>query len=562
MTNIISIAPEGLSRWVTMSAPGAPPAGIEQRCTRDYLQKAIAHLGDVEVVTASIITAGQYEMPRPPYDLPGIPLPERLMVGDLPHFCDVQVHVRGPGGHVARVMVWVPLHWNGRFLGSVGGGNRTESLLLMPEFLRTLTLPAALRNGFATAQTDGANRDRRHSEWGLVEERGELDWELIRNCAHRSTHEMTVIGKAVTAAIHGRAPKYSYIAGCSGGGRQALMEAQRYPEDYDGIWSSDPAINWTRFTPADLWPALVMKELGVLPPAKLEAFRAAAIEACDGLDGLRDGIIGAFDPCDFDPKKLIGRATAAGTITATDVEVMTKIWEGPRTRNGDFLWYGVRPGTESWGNNFAATGVCLTGEVDGRLEPKPFDIPIAYLRAWVLKDLTWDWRSLTFEQFEALFERSVREFAEIATDDPYLFAFRARGGKLIISHGANDQVIPASGSVDYYRRVIEAIGSEEDTKTFARLFITEGDGHGTSLNPGPGVTLADAMTALMKWVEEDQVPDQIIAKEINHGTGAVLATRPVYAYPMVPQYRGQGNPQEASSFNPVHFSERAKLVRR
>lgn len=562
MSSMMSIAPTGLARWVTMDAHSVPPAGIEERCTRDYLQKAIAHLGNVEVVAASIITAGQYEMPRPPYDLPGIPLPERMMIGDLPHFCDVCVHVRGPSGHVAKVMVWVPLHWNGRFLGSVGGGNRTESLLLMPEFLRTLTLPAALRNGFATAQTDGGNRDRRASEWGLIEETGELDWELIQNCAHRSTHDMTVIGKAVTTAIHGSAPKYSYIAGCSGGGRQALMEAQRYPEDYDGIWSSDPAINWTKFVPADLWPALVMKELGVLPPAKLEAFRVAAIDACDGLDGLRDGIIGAFDPCDFDARTLIGQSTAAGVITATDAEVMMKIWEGPRTRSGDFLWYGLRPGAESWGNNWAATGVCSTGEVEGKVEPKPFDIATAYMRAWVVKDLQWDWRTLTFEQFETLFERSVRELSDIATDSPDLSAFRARGGKLIISHGANDQVIPAAGSVDYYRRVIETIGSEHETKTFARLFITEGDGHGTSLDPGPGVTLADAMTALMKWVEEEQAPDQIIAKSINYGTGAVLATRPVYSYPMVPQYRGQGNPNEASSFVPVHFSERARLGER
>jgi hypothetical protein len=121
-----------------------------------------------------------------------------------------------------------------------------------------------------------------------------------------------VIGKAVTGAVHGTAPEYSYFQGCSGGGRQALMQAQRYPADYDGIWSANPAINWTKMVPAEL-----------------EAFRAAAVAACDGADGLRDGVIGAFDSHEFDPAQLVGEPTADGVITEPDAEVMRKIWEGP-----------------------------------------------------------------------------------------------------------------------------------------------------------------------------------------------------------------------------------------
>lgn len=562
MVEIKSIAPKGLARWVEMDEQAVTDRSVEARCTRDFLQKAIGHLGDVEVVSASVVTSGQFEEPPLPYDLPGISLPARVVVENLPHFCDVLVQLRGAGGHVAKITVWVPLRWNGRFLGTAGGGNRTNVPLGLPEFLRNVTLPVALRNGFAAAMTDGGNRDRRHSEWGLIDATRQLDWELIQNWVHRSTHEMTIIGKAVTEAIHCAPPKYSYIAGCSGGGRQALMEAQRYPEDYDGIWASDPAINWTKFIPSEMWPALVMKHGVMLPPAKLDAFRAAAIEAGDGVDGLRDGIIGAFDPCDFDAKKLIGHATAAGIITAADAETMAKIWEGPRTRSGDFLWYGLRPASESWGNNFAGTGLCLTREVGGRLEPQPFDISSAYFRAWLVRDPKWDWRTLTFEQFETLFERSVRELSDLATDDPDLAAFRSRGGKLIISHGANDEVIPASGSVDYYRRVIERMGSEEVTKSFARLFITEGDGHGTWRDPGPGLTIANAMAALMKWVEEGEAPDEIMAETIDLGTGSTVATRPVYAYPMVPSYRGAGDPNDASSFVPAHLSERTTMLSR
>jgi hypothetical protein len=557
MNETITIAPHGIALWVQIDTQADTASEIEKRCDREFLQQAIGQLGEIEVIAASVVTSGRYEAPPLAYDLPGVQLPDRIIVDDLPPFCDIQVKLRGAGGHVAKITIWVPLSWNGRFLGTVGGGNRTDSVFGFPEILRTMTLPTALRNGFSTSMTDGANRKRRFADWGLIEGTDEIDWELTRNWVYRSTHDMTVIAKAVTKAIHGAAPRYSYVAGCSGGGRQALMEAQRYPEDYDGIWASDPAINWTKFIPAELWPALVMKEYGAaLAPAKFEAFRAAAIEACDGVDGLRDGIIGAFDPCAFDARLLIGHPTDAGVISEVDANVMNRIWEGPRTRSGSFLWYGLRPGTESWGSNPFGAALCLTKEVGGQLEAQPFEIATAYFRAWLVKNLHWDWRTLTFEVYEMLFERSVRELSDLATDDPNLSAFRGRGGKLIISHGGNDQVIPAAGSVDYYRRVIEAIGSEENTKSFARLFITEGDGHGTGLNPRPGLMMSDAMTALMMWVEKGVAPDEIIAKTVDAATGAIAATRPVYAYPMVPSYRGEGNPNDASSFAPVHLSER------
>jgi hypothetical protein len=547
-----------------MNVQPASSASVEERCTRDFLQKAIGHLGVLEVVEVSVNRSGQYQMRPPHFDYPEVmanAMPKSRVIEGLPPFCEVLVQARAPSGHVTTITVWIPLAWNGRFLGTCGGGTRPDTYLEMPDILRVAPPPIALRNGFSTAWTDGGIRDRRHSAWGLNLETREVEWELTENWVHRSTHEMTVVAKAVTEAIYGVPAKYSYLTGGSGGGRQAMMEAQRYPDDYDGIWVADPAINFTKLMPALIWPALVMRWNGVvLPVAKLEAFRDAAIEACDGLDGLRDGIVGAFDPCEFDARKLVGRVTSAGVITEADAVTMAKIWDGPRTRNNDFLWYGLRPSSESWGKTIPGMGSYLSAEVKGKLEPQPHEVGLDFLKAWVARDPDLDWKTITPEYFEELFERSVGAVPDLATDNPDLSAFRNRGGKLILSHGADDQSIPVSGSTEYYRQVTQMIGSEDETRSFFRLFISEGDGHCVCCHPGPGLTTATAMAALMKWVEDGEAADEIMASELDFATGATLATRPVYAYPMVPRYKGEGDPKDASSFVPVHFSARARAA--
>jgi feruloyl esterase len=181
----------------------------------------------------------------------------------------------------------------------------------------------------------------------------------------------------------------------------------------------------------------------------------------------------------------------------------------------------------------------------------PFDIALGYLKAWIAQDPDWDWRTLTFAEYEAMFRRSVEAFSAIAADDSDLSQFRDCGGKIIISHGSCDQVIPAAGTIDYYDRVIEAMGSLEETRSFARMLICDGDGHGVCLDPGPGLTVADALVALMKWVEEGDAPEQIVGKTYDMASHAVKATRPVYAYPMVTRYSGSGDPAAASSYVPV-----------
>lgn len=557
MTDDALIEPQGLepSREGSESELPFTGPGLLERCTKAYLQSALGHFEGVEVSRASVNRSGRFVAAKPTTGMPGVA--DEVIVDDLPDFCDVEVLLTGPGGHVARIAIWVPIAWNGRFMGTAGGGLRTEMPFGLPPYLRAMTMDFPLRRGFATAKTDGANRKPQPAAWGLLEGTDQIDWPLTESWIHRSTHDMTVVAKAVIEALHGRPPRFSYLIGCSGGGRQALVTAQRYPEDYDGIWSSDPAINLPRMVLSEIWPALVMKEAGnPLPPAKLEAFRSAAIAACDGLDGLRDGVIGAFDPLHFDARSVIGTVTDAGPLTALDAEVMTRIWQGPHTSAGEFLWYGLRPGTESWGRNLLATGLCETREVDGKYEILPADIAVGFIQAWVVRDLAWDWKTLTFDQYEQFYQLAGTELASLGSDDPDLSSFRAAGGKIIISHGANDQLIPPEGTIQYYGRVIDALGSEKAVRSFARLFITEGDGHALFTETGPGLLLEDGIEALLNWVEKNEAPEEITARRMDFATRAELANRPVYAYPNVPQYRGEGDPLTSAAFMPVPLSSR------
>ena len=533
------------------------PEGILDRCTVPAVQAAVAHLDGVRVVSVTVNTSGHH------CEQAGDAMPENLeaitahrgeaaeaaVERDLPDFCDVRLE-QTVGGHVVRTTVWAPLDWNGRFFGLGGQGNRASAPWIYPDVVRIASLPRVLRNGFAAAETDAGNRDERFADWGLDLESGELDWELVRNWVHRSTHDMTLIGKAVTTAIQGAPPAYSYFQGTSGGGRQAMMQAQRYPQDYDGVWSSDPGINWTRMIPATLWPAVVMNEYGnVLPPAKLRAFRQAAIEA-SGPDARRDGFISTPEAPAWDPHELIGAPTEAGEITARDAMVMQKIWEGPRTPDGAFLWFGLRPGAESWGDNLFGSGTVTSVLENGVLTAVPFEIGRAY-GAWLFRDPRWDWRTLTTRNFHQMMEISVRDFAELDTTDPDLSGLRDSGGKLLLSHGLDDEIVTPSGTLHYFQRVFETMGGVEATSAFARLFLSPGEGHSHVTAAGPGLTLARGMAALMEWVENGRAPDSIPTERRDAATGEITMTRLVCAHPGVASYIGSGDPRAAANFTCV-----------
>jgi hypothetical protein len=449
----------------------------------------------------------------------------------MPQSCQVHAVVtHPPAGDAVNIDIWMPIrNWNGRFQGVGGGGYAGGS----PQ-----SLGGPVSQGYAAASTDtghpGASGDF------ALDANGRLNWQLIRDNAYLGVHDMTVVGKAMTAAFYGRPASYAYWNGCSTGGRQGLSEAQRYPDDYDGILSVAPAINWSRFIPAEIWPQLVMLSASdFLPQCKFNAFQAAAVEACDEVgDAVRDGVIGDPTKCRFDPRRLIGTMTPCGSITAQDAMVVQRILDGPRTSGGDFLWYGLTPGT-SMG---ALANTSSAGDVTSGA---PFPIALTHLSVWLLQNPSWDWHTLTYGQFEQLFIQSVEQYTSvIGTDDPDLGSFKRSNGKLLIWHGLADQLIFPQGTLQYYQRVVDAMGGTSKTEDFARLFLAPGVGHCAG---GAGPAPADALGPLVDWVERGRAPKVLDAIR-RDATGAIVQTRQVCLYPQIAVYRGRGDVQSASSF--------------
>jgi feruloyl esterase len=442
--------------------------------------------------------------------------------------CRVVATVNHPPAHDrVKVFIGLPMKgWNGRFRGNGGGGFSGGSA-------NSVRGPVA--QGYAAGATD-TGHDGGSGSFALRPD-GSLDWPAIQANAYLGIHDMTVVGKALTKAFYGKAPRYSYFVGNSTGGRQGLMEAQRFPDDYDGIIAGCPAINWHRFLACDIWPQVVMLDAkNFVPKSKLDAVTAAAVAACDASDGVTDGVIDDPAACTYDPKVLIGTDVGGTTFTAADAEVVRRIWEGPRGHDGRFLWYGLARGTDL---------SALAGTAGSPLDGRPFTIALDWIRFFLVKNPQWDWRTLTPADFELLWNQSVEEFgALIATDNPDLTSFRDRGGKVIITHGLADQLIPAPGSIQYYQRVQQQMGGPTRTADFARLFLAPGVDHGFR---GAGATPVGLMDAILGWVESGKAPERIDA-EVRDKNGKVIRTRPLFPYPQIAKYKGSGSTDDAANF--------------
>lgn len=427
-----------------------------------------------------------------------------------------------------RVTVWIGLpltNWNGRFQGTGGGG----FLGGHPNNLR-----GPVRLGFSAGATDTGHEGGSGS---FALDGCRQNWQAIINNAYLGIHEMTVVGKALTKAFYGKPPRYSYFTGGSMGGRQGLAEAQRYPEDYDGIISACPAVSFHRFVPASLWPQVVMLEMSnFVSRAKLDAATAAAVAACDERDRVKDDVIDDPLRCDFDPKALVGTKVGNETFTERDAEVLRKIWDGPRTHDGRPIWSGLERGADLF--PYAGTG-------GSPLKGKPFSIALDYWIYFLAQDAKWDWTTLTYAGFEQFWIKSVEQFGEVyGTDNPDLTRFRDRGGKLVMYHGMADQLIPAGGVIQYYERVQERMGGAKATAKFARLFLVPGVDHGFR---GAGATPTGVNESIVRWVEDGKAPDKLVAEKRDKD-GKVIRTRPLYPYPQAATYKGSGSTADEKNF--------------
>jgi hypothetical protein len=381
----------------------------------------------------------------------------------------------------------------------------------------------------------------------LLHEPGVVNLPLLYDFAYVALDDLTKIAKQVVETFYGRQAEYSYWSGCSTGGRQGMAQAQRFPENYDGILSVAPAMNWASFVVAELWPQVLMNEMGVHPPmCELHAITEAAIEACDELDGVKDGLVAAHGQCSFDPSTLVGtKIDCQGKehhISQEAATIAVETWQGPRNAAGDIEWPGLPheasfyiPKAGPFGG-LVQTDCPPTTPSDGKkCGGVPFVVSVSYVRHLLAKDTTFEVSSLTREDFFQLLHKSRQEWMSVMdTADPDLSAFKAAGGKMLHWHGIADQLIPVNGSSNYYSRV-EAL--DPDVRDFYRYFEVPGVTH---CSGGPGLFPATALDSLVAWVEKGQAP--------GSSEGVVGdVKRPICAWPLAAAYKG-GDVNRPSSF--------------
>lgn len=369
-------------------------------------------------------------------------------------FCNVTITYTHPGqDDTINVQVWLPLEgWNGRFQG-VGGGGWSGSL-------GSLLMSPAIAAGYAAASSD-AGHDIALTPayvpdaWAQISP-GNVNMYLLQDFAHIALNDMAIIGKAITASYYGKPASYSYWYGCSAGGRQGLMLAQRYPGAYDGILATAPAIDWASLMMANFWPQQVMNRLGMTASScEMEAFRREAIQACDGLDGLIDGIIADSRQCNFSPQSVVGKSfhcdsdDSQRALSAEGAEVISAFWTGPRSAKAGISWPGVSKDADP---------VLLTSlEHVGAMKQLSTQTIMSdsWMRLFVSKDPSLNLSNLSEEAYFSMFHTSTSQYVSIiSANDPNLSGFRDAGGKMITWHGLADQLITPRSTEDYYKRVL------------------------------------------------------------------------------------------------------------
>jgi len=401
-----------------------------------------------------------------------------------------------------------------------------------------------------------------------------LNYNRIDDFGYLAQHLMAVESKYVIDQYYGVGAHYSFWNGCSTGGRQGLMEAQRYPKDFNGVLAGAPALNWPQFMVAQLWPQLVMEwNNDYLSTCKEDLVNTTLQEHCPDQDGQIDGV---FDPRTCDVlgvlDSLIGTVTPCGTFTAQDALVVEEIWQGPRYSgsqsdllHGVPVWFGLEPGASLDGFEAApgvpitfppgipgfpagttGFGMAVTYQLpDGQLTGAPFTPSEDWLEKWVTQNPSFVYTDLTYQDYFSDFVKSGQLFDyALATDNPDLQSFKAAGGKLIMWQGLADQLIFTGDSINYYNQVLAANGGIAATEQFMRYFLAPGVGHcGT---PGPGsIAPTNPMQQVIDWVEHGQAPTVLNASGSINGQAV---TRPLCPYPDPDAVYTGGDPTEASSY--------------
>ncbi|EYB23500.1 hypothetical protein FG05_13975 [Fusarium graminearum] len=511
---------------ISLLFQGLPGVYSKPTCTDETFKSIKLDNAEILSINANVSSIELPELPTNEWPIPA---------GSPPiNVCKVVVTYTHPGWNdTINAYVWLPISgWNERFVGVGGGGWSTGDV---PD----LGPPAS--KGYAAVTTDGGRpmTNRQSMDWALTKS-GHLNWPPLQNFAAVSLDDATTVGKAVTEAYFGKAPKYSYWNGCSTGGRQGHMMAQRYPTQYNGVLAGASAFNWDRFIVSEYWPQLVMHKLGYYPPAcELAAITNAAIKTCDPVDGVEDGIVSDSDGCDFDPISVVGTEVTcdnpSGTIKVSvkAAEVARLTWRGPQTEDGKFMWYGLDKSAPLNGlanTNCTSLTNCTTS---------PFAIAKDWLSTFVLQNPSVELKGMSHAEYSRLFRQSVNRFVSVmGSADADLTDFKKAGGKILAWHGTADELIPYKGSVDYYKRVLEG---DSEANDYYRFFEAPGVNH---CKGGPGWFPGGAFDALVKWVEEGKAPETLYAETTGTEMKRVVE---LCAYPKKLTYQG-GDASIASSY--------------
>jgi len=474
---------------------------------------------------------------------------------DVPAHCEVRGISRPSSDSEVGFEVWLPLSgWNGKYRQNGNGGFAGS--------INRASLADPVRRGYVAAATDDGHDATKTPQGTFAVGHPEK----VIDFGYRAVHDTAEQAKAIAAAFYGTRPSRSYFVGCSDGGREALMEAQRFPEDFDGIIAGAPANDWSHLFTSFVWNelALTKDDAHRIPPAKLPAIQKAVVAACDAADGVKDNLVSNPLACRVDPAVLACRAgDNSECLTPAQVETLKALYAGPKNpRTGEQIFPGLVPsGVEALTANWQ---LWIWGAAPGRSAQSGFGS--SYYRDVVFERPTWDIRSMDFDR--DVRSSDVKAGPVFDATNPDLRSFRAHGGKLLQYHGWGDSAIVASSSIAYYEAVRSFMSAAPDPRStskevddFYRLFMVPGMSHcsggvgpvrfGNDANP-PAASIGDPerdmFTTLERWVERGVAPARLIGSGPTPLDAAKTMTRPLCPYPQQAQYKGSGDTDDAANF--------------
>jgi hypothetical protein len=501
-------------------------------------------LPGAKILSAQTVAAGAF---TPPSNINPQLIGDPSFYKKVSAFCRVAAEATPSADSSIKIEVWMPVHdqngggWNGKLQGRGNGGFAGE--------IAYQQLGIGVSQGYAMAGTDaGHSGSAVEANWALGHP------EKVADYGYRGIHEMTRVAKAAVKAYYSKDPQHSYFWGCSNGGRQALMEAQRFPEDYDGILAGAPANYFTHLLTKALADAqaTTLDPASYIPSSKLPAIARAVNAACDAQDGVTDGILNDPRQCHFDPEAMLCKeGDSEKCLTAAQVTALKKLYEGPNDAKGRKIFPGYLPGAEEGPGGWETW---IIGPAPGK--SLLFAFSGGYFSNFVYGKGDWNYRDASVDQaMKAADEKTAQV---LNSTEANLTAFKARGGKLILYHGWNDPAISALNTINYYNDVASKMGARE-TEAFARLYMVPGMQHcgggpGTDSFGQFGAGTKDAQhnveLAVEAWVEKGIAPKAIVAIKIEEGDAAknVKMSRPLCPYPQIAKYKGKGDTNDAGNF--------------